>query len=698
LVRLLRLMRILRAGRVLSSLANRNKEVVVIWKPPSRYTRAPIHELETMVESLNILAYCQQVMEDRNISLFLRHFYNWENNDDRRPVKDIFETIVDDSRELSMNICDFDNVMIDVLMFVHLPLVQAALEIIMGHHSMRKTLLANAKELQLLVSLKRERQFKIVEQMLQQLERNAEAHELWGELKTDQDIAVNKQTKDIMKELTDVLRIKRTVLQFGENCMSDVEMQNLFRNLGCFEISMKVVGLIDSMDADEDGKYGEIALNTRELCYLISELMYWFFNGNAKNQELGYDELPFFLENLDAEINTDKIVKSIFRDNEQLMKMVPYSHLADMVDLICQNGQKAQYLSLFTTITYVDDKNIPKNQFEVMKSLTSPGILTKTLLYFCSVEDIDYKEKQALMKPFLKYHHDLTLDKLDEKLAYHLTLLEVLSGCTVGRVNVSAVEAKLQTLFNVLDVINAILDPKAILICRLQLLKFLYNAFIEVEMSVPGLDKSNCIWQLMQTFPRSIDQCFKNLELVEKHGWGHELVYRQAIEYGIICINLVGVFFTRYYDAATFKLDEGGSVIGEKVRLSVDEVNSLIKDIFNHARPIHDLNSSKITFYQKNMIFETLEALNRSVTKAMFAGLERPIEHEEVDAKASLVVDTDVDLDAKVLEKYTEFLEALNNDADVQYATENENMEFIKVMENLPYIKDSTPRMCATRH
>jgi hypothetical protein len=279
---------------------------------------------------------------------------------------------------------------------------------------------------------------------------------------------------------------------------------------------------------------------------------------------------------------------------------------------------------------------------------------------------------------------------VDQKLAYHLTLLEVLSGCTVGRVNVTAVEAKLQTLFNVLDVINAILDKQSILFCKLLLARFLFNAYVEVEMSVPGLEKSNCIWQLMQTFPRAIDLAMKHIELVEKYGWGHDLVYRQAIEYGLVCINIMGVFFTRYYDAATFKLEEGGVVIGEKVNLLVDDVNELIKTLFDKARPIHEFNSSKLTFQQKNMVFETLEALNRSVPKAMSGGLERPLEHAEEDKNATLV-ETDIDLDVKVLSKYREFIDELKNDSKIQSAADSENMEFIQVMESLPYINDPTP-------
>ncbi|KAJ1387565.1 hypothetical protein B484DRAFT_409862, partial [Ochromonadaceae sp. CCMP2298] len=112
--------------------------------------------------------------------------------------------------------------MIDVLMFTHMPLTQSTLEVLMSHHSMRKTLLDNASSVQLLASHGRERQYKIVDQMLQQADR-----------------AVNKQTKDILRELTDICRVRRKVLEFDEEFMADVAIQDLYRNLGCFEICMK---------------------------------------------------------------------------------------------------------------------------------------------------------------------------------------------------------------------------------------------------------------------------------------------------------------------------------------------------------------------------------------------------------------------------------------------------------------------------
>ena len=86
---------------------------------PIRYSKAPIYELETMVEAVDILAFAQRVIEDRNVSLLLRYFYAWESGQDKRSPSEIFEQVVLDSKQLSLDIAEFDDVMLDVLMFVY---------------------------------------------------------------------------------------------------------------------------------------------------------------------------------------------------------------------------------------------------------------------------------------------------------------------------------------------------------------------------------------------------------------------------------------------------------------------------------------------------------------------------------------------------------------------------------------------------
>ena len=77
---------------------------------------------------------------------------------------------------------------------------------------------------------------------------------------------------------------------------------------------MKVLGLLDSIEGDEeedeDAEPSEADVNTRDVCLLCNTLMYWFLLGNAKNQELAFGELQFFLDSLDQDIKSHLVRKS----------------------------------------------------------------------------------------------------------------------------------------------------------------------------------------------------------------------------------------------------------------------------------------------------------------------------------------------------------------------------------------------------
>jgi hypothetical protein len=166
--------------------ADQFKGTVLLWELPKRYSKAPIAELQAMEEAVDILLFAQSVIEDRNISLLLRFFFLWHEGKDTRSPAQIFESVITDTDQLSLGSDDFDVIFIDVLMFVHKPLVQGTLDLLMERHSTRKKLIKNASQIQLLASPRRERQYKIVDQMLQQLERNAETHEIWGQLELEE--------------------------------------------------------------------------------------------------------------------------------------------------------------------------------------------------------------------------------------------------------------------------------------------------------------------------------------------------------------------------------------------------------------------------------------------------------------------------------------------------------------------------------
>ena len=122
-----------------------------------------------------------------------------------------------------------------------------------------------------------------------------------------------------------------------------MDVQNLYRNLGGFEICMKVIGLHDSVEEDENGDLSEQALNTKDVCRLCNHLLYWFLLRNPQNQELGYDELEFFFDTLDEEIDSHLVIAATFSANETLMKRVPQKLISDMVDNIMKNGKSHHY-------------------------------------------------------------------------------------------------------------------------------------------------------------------------------------------------------------------------------------------------------------------------------------------------------------------------------------------------------------------
>jgi hypothetical protein len=700
------------AARVMATGDDVKEKKVAGFQNPIRYDKAPIYELETMVEAVDILAFGQRVIEDRNISLLLRYFYVWQNESDPRTPVQLFEQVVQDSKELSLDISEFDSVMLDVLMFVHMPLTQSTLEVLMAHHSMRRILLDNAKNVQLLASHDRERQYRIVDQMLQQLEQNAETHELWGELETDADHQTNKQTMEILKDLINICRIRRKVLEWDEEFMADREIQDLYRNLGCFEICMKVMGLLDSVEEDENGNLSAVALNTRELCLRCNTLLYWYFLGNPKNQEQGFGEIELFLDSIDDEINSHLVIGAIFKNNEELMRLIPHSHLSDLVEKIMKNGKSHHYLSLFASISHVGERNIKENQFEIVKTLTSPGRLAKVAIFFCPVDHPDYQQKVALMEPFLDTTTDLSLEDLPPLLAYHLMFLEVLSGCTVGRENITAVEAKVQSVFNYVDILQSILHPGTITIAKTRLCKFFYNSIIEVELKIPGLEQVPVIWQLLESFKMDLNNAKEVLVNAEKLGWQHPTVSRQRIEYLLVCIMIIGGFFQHYYRAGAFQ--ESGAAAGadgtanasmagqgasqkatpvnkDKANISLTHVDELILYFFHKIKELHDLNSRILSDDTKRTVYDALTTLNKSTSNGAVIAPVYPMTTAALDGRDGDNSEMEVAIDPEqaLISKYKAFLKELEDDAECQNKANNENVAFIKILEALPFTYDA---------
>jgi hypothetical protein len=718
LVRLARLLRLIRAARVYGKAAaarrkkgsNLNDYVV-----PSRYSRCPQHEIDTMVQGVEILQLCQSVIEDRNLTLLLKYFYLWECEKDARSPGEIFEQVLQDSQELTLGINDFDGVFLDLLMFTSGPLVQSSLEILMAHHSSRKSLLENAAQIQLLVSGKRERQYKIVDQMLQQLERNAETHELWGELETESDRAISKQTLDIMIELRDICRVRRKIFEFDQEYEPDAEVQILFRNLGCFGICMKVLGLLDFCEEhtdEETGVMDEIGANTQQLCRQVNSLLYWFFFNCADNQELGFTEIEFFLNSLDDDIGSHNCVRAIFYRNERLMRLVSHGYIQDMTELICKaeaDDRSPHHLALMMAITHVDDHGMRDNQLEIMKQLTSPGRAEKIACFFTPILHVDYAKKVELMAEFMQ-HKDVSIDELPPLLAYHLNLLELFSTCTVSKIGgVTSIEAKAQAIFGYENAINALLDDRTILIAKIRLAQFILNAVIEVEMMIAGLEYTAIIWKLLYSFAESLTNAAEDIRKAQELGWAHPAVSRQAIEYHLVCIQIVGGFFTKYFDYGSFRIDDkshshaghghhsaGGSSDGnanKNVKITTAELKSFLALIHGKVAEVEALESPILSPQHRRIIAESVVAIQKNMAKDAkieIAHKRHSVSRLPSDNAANEDDEINMSNEERLIKKYSSFIKALQSDESVQAGIYRQNANFIEVLEAIPFLTDDT--------
>ena len=692
MVRFVKLVRVLRFARV----SNRLKEIAMEgrkWKMPLRYSKAPPLELKTMEGAMNVLCYIQKVVDDRNLSILLRKFYKVENGALVDNAAKILEDSVDQFKTLSLVVTpDFNFILLDLLMFVHPPLVQATLELILASYSSLDTAVKNISDVQLMISPRREEQFNIVQEMLSELEQLAETHELWGELESESDLEKSNKMKSIMISLTTICRTTRTVLEFDELYQPDVEIQKLYLNLNCFEICLKVLQLIDSVEEEEEGEIeGEIdegndeknvSKNTLELCRLCNDLLYWFLLGNPYTQELAYDELDFFINSLDRNINSHHVLKAIFYQNEKLMKALNHSILTELSDKIMKVGKFPYFLSLFAHITNVGDKNMVENQFEIMKCLTSPGRIEKIGLYFVDINHPLYNEKRELMLPYLEGDPDIPMDNLPSNLHYHLLLVQVMAGCTVGRLNITTIETKVQSVFNYVHVINSILDPSTILVAKIRLSSFLFNAIIEVEMKIPGLEQTAGIWKLIESYSLILNFARDDLRLVEKLGWDSHLVKRRKIEYMVYCVMIIGGFFSRYYDPNKFYIETPSP---EKTELTILQINDLVNFLYSKIKDVYELDSPRLSVVQKGYFYDALVALNRSSTKIISSNI--PKIHIKVSKGDKSHIGKDSD-EHRIMTKFNEFVSELQTSEEVKKLIASESQGFISCIENLPFMDD----------
>eukprot|EP00605_Chrysophyceae_sp_TOSAG23-4_P000595 GSChrysophyteH1.ASY1.ANO1.672.1 assembled CDS len=662
IARLLRLMRIMRVVRILNAIATNLAGVEIFaakWEDPQRYYKSPKETVLTMVEMTQILSTVQLTVEDRNISLLMHGFFHWYQQFKEEPTSS--------EESAAEAVTTFDSV--TESMESLRDLVQAAMSILMTHHSSKKVLLSNIQRMQVLVNHRRETQFQKLDKLVLLLKRESDTHDIWGRLQTEEHKHTSSEAHRALKEIKLTCYRRREILEFDEAFEPDRIIQDILRNLGMFDVCVKIIQLLDGIDPHNPNS--EQSRNTRTLALEASELLYWFTLGNAENQALAYKHITFFMKHIDGKVMLHKVLEAIFKNNEFLMKSIPKQYIYDCIDMIITTGRFMQYLSLLGSIVAAGEKNMIDNQYEIIRILASPNNIKKVLLYFVPTSHPEYQKKVKAMGA-AAHKKDVSVDDLPSDLAYHLNLMSLLSGCTVGRDNMTTIEAKVQSMYSFVDVVEALLDPHTILVAKIRTGLFFYNAMLDVEMRLPSLKDAKCMWDLIETFP-------------EKNGWAATTSCRQKVEWMIVCAQMVYGYFGLYFDNTVFRPEVGQASNVERVNIREKRAYELINNIFFKIRSVYEMQSPLLATEHQAHLYDALCALNDANPNKIVIQVENLHSHVETGEIYDEAVKS-----AREETKLREFIAAIRDNEDVAELLESETQDFIAKLEKLPRVADTS--------
>jgi len=261
----------------------------------------------------------------------------------------------------------------------------------------------------------------------------------------------------------------------------------------------------------------------------------------------------------------------------------------------------------------------------------------------------------------------------------------MLSNCTVGRINITSVEAKVQSIYDFEEVLACIMDPSTIVVAKTRLALHLFNSVVEVELSVPLFERHPRMWAFIFTFPDVFTEMLANLKHIAKVGWVDQQYVRQKLEFAIACMKNVAGFFGRYYDPNSIQDD--GDDKGDKNKVTPAKANAVIRQLWDIVYKVYEFQSPHLSVEHKTIIHEALEALNKSATTHFVVEVEKDWIQLVVEDKAE--TSKDEIREVEVHTKWEEFLAALTGNTALQRRITNESRDFIVHLEEMPFLEDA---------
>lgn len=498
ILRAIRVIRLLRAARIIRSLASNKSSDG--WQAPSRYKNVSKLEANTVVTILQILNMFYDRIQDKNLDIAIKAFSTWTKEKkvkkDVNPV-DIFHNLMATEENIPTNLLrQFDTVLLDMIMHHDNQLTHEALQLLMIHKSQRDRFLTVAENVQIICSPRIESVCKKLGNMLRELRSLAEKFEIWGDLSTEEDQSSARKVFDILDNIKTYLAKRNEDRSLGirSEILVDEEVQSLMRNLDAMSTFMT---LLESLF---DGGREALREPIRRILVVCNRVVCLFVKNAEENQNAAFRHIAWFVERVDDNIASSKVVRALLEGNKALIKLCPRKYLAEFAHKIMTQGRKPAYLDMFlgmTDLSAMMNSRVPAVEAEISTFLTAREWKKHVLSWCCAVDSPEYAQRRAAMEPFRKDldGHPPTLDDLSEELQYHIGVITLLSNCNLG--------PKLHAIYPVNDVLYAILDEGTIYPVR----KALGNLLIEfLRSSTDRLEKSELFWKLLERIALSWEQ------------------------------------------------------------------------------------------------------------------------------------------------------------------------------------------------
>jgi hypothetical protein len=280
------------------------------------------------------------------------------------------------------------------------------------------------------------------------------------------------------------------------------EHQLLFRNLKVYE---PVIELIKQRGISS--KYYSASRHFRVLryCYIF---LAKFCRNNPKNQELLYDYIDDFLDDLTRNVFCVGLITEIFRDNLKLCVRAPISlflAIAKALNSTPVSMKKCQIIKSYSIFMQVKDVYIQNNQTEVMNCLSSSS-RTSIIKLYSSPEDmlelsniLKSTTRNYMNTPNTRALYDITLS---DEIHYLISQLEIMTLSAEDKS--PQAEQTCQTLLSLSHFRELVNISGNLWPLKRALILFFLHVYVDVEFS--RKEDEVIIWELVEIMKNDLAQ------------------------------------------------------------------------------------------------------------------------------------------------------------------------------------------------